>query len=411
MKRFFAAVTAALLLAGLLSGAALASSKTTNLWSVWNINAGGAAYVPTNAPATATSLANFTFPESPTTALLTTSQTPSLLGDLTGKTITATFTITASQEAAFTYSGAGSSGDCGTPASVRLYFEANTNGKFTYDTAGYSKYWWSHAVASTNVDAYTLAGGTFTLTVPLDVNDWSDWGGEPANSIPTYFANAVANVDGIGLSFGGGCFYANGVGLSAGSASFTLTSYSLLSFDVNYFTVSGDATYNTGGGFCRSAAPRTSVPLAGGGTASQAVTSSGAVTLTTTGVTTYADNGFYVAVGTLGALAASGYTVTASGTPVATNVYFDTGGDGSFFAWDANGCLTGLNGDTYASMGSLTVTGTTSMYVLGGLDAGTSTYTLSQLASGTVPGFSSTTPVAVWVGFVGNGSATITAAP
>lgn len=224
MKRLFAAMTAGLLLAGLMSGAALASSKTTNLWSVWNINSGGAAYVPTNAPATATSLANFTFPSSPTTALLTTSQTPSLLGDLTGKTITATFTVAATGA---TFTHATTPCDPGTPASVRLYFEANTKGKFTYDTAGYSKYWWSNAVASTNVDAYELANGTFTLTVPLDVNNWSDWGGQAANAIPTYFANALTNVDGIGLSFGGGCFFANGVGVSPGSALFTLTSYTV----------------------------------------------------------------------------------------------------------------------------------------------------------------------------------------
>ncbi len=224
MKRIIAAMSAALLMVALVSGTAFAAPKATSLWNVYNINSGGAAYTPKAAPGATGSLANFNFPTSPTTALLTTTQDKTLLGDLTGKTLSATFTISASTGAAFNYAGT-----CGsTPASVRLYFAGDTTGKFTQDTAGYSKYWWS------NPQSYTLASAvgstSVTLTVPLTsaTQEWSDWGGELAPNVSASFDSAVAQVSAVGLSFGGGCFFANGVGMSAGSASFSLTSYSVL---------------------------------------------------------------------------------------------------------------------------------------------------------------------------------------
>lgn len=400
MKRIFAAFTAALLVVPLVSSVALAAPKT-NLWNLYSINSGGTSYTPKIAPSSEAGIANFSFPSTADAALLTTSQDASLLGNLTGKTITATFTVDASSDAVFIYGG--EPDGSGAPATARLYFQSN-NGKFAY-----TNYWWSNPAHFTFVDGFT---GTFTLTVPVATGNWSDWNGHSDSSVSDAFAQAVANVNQIGLSFGGGFFFANGVGVSPGSADFHLVSYSLAdTVKVDYYTVSGDATFNPAGSFCRSAAPRTSVPLAGSGTASQALTSSRAVALTTTGVTSnYADNGFYAAVGTLADIT-SGYSIAASGTAVTTNLWFDTGGDGNFFAWDANSCMTGLNGDTYAaaSPGTATVTGSTTFQIFAGIGAG-NTYTLDQLEAGDA-GFPSTTPVAVWVGFVGNGSATITAAP
>lgn len=191
-------------------------------WKVYNYNLSNQAYASRVATTVGTGI-RFDFLSRPDTALFLTKQDKSLLGDLTGKTITATFTISGSAGAAFTYYDA--PGACGLNGpSVRLFFEGNTNGPFTYDTAGYSKYWWS------NPDSATLAsvvGTTVTLTVPVDTGHWSDWGGELASSVPTYFAAAVSDVSTIGLSFGGGCFFANGVGMSAGTASFVLTDYTV----------------------------------------------------------------------------------------------------------------------------------------------------------------------------------------
>lgn len=190
-------------------------------WKVYNYNLSNRAYASRVATTFNTGI-GFDFLSKPDTALFLTKQDKSLLGDLTGKTITATFTMNRSAGAAFTYYGAPDA--CGTPASVRLFFEGNTNGPFTYDTAGFSKYWWS------NPDSATLAsvfGDTVTLTVPVDTANWSNWGGQLASAVPTYFAAAVSDVSMIGLSFGGGCFFANGVGMSAGSASFVLTDYTV----------------------------------------------------------------------------------------------------------------------------------------------------------------------------------------
>jgi hypothetical protein len=61
----------------------------------------------------------------------------------------------------------------------------------------------------------------------MDGSNWSDFYGHFGND-PAYAAGfnaAVANVTEIGLSFGGGCFFENGVGTTDGSGTFTLNSY------------------------------------------------------------------------------------------------------------------------------------------------------------------------------------------
>lgn len=59
-------------------------------------------------------------------------------GDIFGTTMTAAFTVSGmSPAAAFTYAGENTpSNSCGTPATVRLFFE--TGGKFAY-----TNYWWA----------------------------------------------------------------------------------------------------------------------------------------------------------------------------------------------------------------------------------------------------------------------------
>jgi hypothetical protein len=191
-------------------------------WKVYSLGASGQTY--TTKPASMIEGGSgFAFTTAPDTRLMMTKHPGDLLGDLTGKTLKATFKVVGDAPE-FTYYGEGKDWNpCGTPASVRLYFEGNTNGSFTYDSAGYSKYWWS------NPDAYTLTSigaGEVELSVPLTTDEWSNWGGQLASNVPANFNDAVADVSGVGLSFGGGCFFANGVGLDSGSASFVLTNYS-----------------------------------------------------------------------------------------------------------------------------------------------------------------------------------------
>jgi hypothetical protein len=217
MKRFLVAATTAALMLTLVASVAMAAPAAQ--WKVYTYNSSGQAYASKIAT-TYTTGRGFDFLSTPDTALLTTSQDKSLLGDLTGKTLTAEFTITGANTT-FTYYGAPDG--CNTAPAVRLYFEGNSKGKFTMDTAGFSKFWWS------NPEARTLAvsGSTVTISVPLTTAGWSDWGGELASAVPAAFDKAVASVSSVGVSFGGGCFFANGVGVSAGSAQFILTSYTV----------------------------------------------------------------------------------------------------------------------------------------------------------------------------------------
>ncbi len=165
-------------------------------------------------------LATFDFPSSPTANYLLTSQGSqkgTLLGDLTGnKTITATFSITGTAPTFFYDT---TDNPCGTPASVRLFFETSNAGGFNE-----THYWWSNPVS------FSLALTTDpSLTVPVSGADWSDFFGHFGNdtSYSAGFNAAAANVTSIGLSFGGGCFFANGVGVSPGSATFRLTDFTV----------------------------------------------------------------------------------------------------------------------------------------------------------------------------------------
>jgi len=56
---------------------------------------------------------------------------------------------------------------------------------------------------------------------------WSDWNGKLNNSSPEVmeaFLVAIQNVQTVGLSFGGGCFFENGVTTSDGSGTFNARS-------------------------------------------------------------------------------------------------------------------------------------------------------------------------------------------
>ena len=137
-------------------------------------------------------------------------------GDERGKTMIASFTVQG-VSGTFTYGGQPSCG--GTTANVRLYFESISPGtKFAY-----TNYWWSDTAWQ------VLASGTGpqTLTAVVDPTlAWSDWNGQPSSGINmAAFQAAASNVTAVALSFGGGCFFENGVGTSDGSGSFTLTSF------------------------------------------------------------------------------------------------------------------------------------------------------------------------------------------
>jgi hypothetical protein len=155
---------------------------------------------------------NFSVPDK--TRLLYNSKDATLLGPQLGSTMIATFTVSG-VTGTFTYGGEPSCG--GTTGNVRLAFESIPPGsKFAY-----TNYWWADA-------SYVLANtdGAVTLTMVVDsAQAWSDWNGQPSSGLPAEFNAAAGNMTEVGLSFGGGCFFENGVGTTDGSGSFTLTNF------------------------------------------------------------------------------------------------------------------------------------------------------------------------------------------
>jgi hypothetical protein len=101
-------------------------------------------------------------------------------------------------------------------------------------------------------------------------------------------------------------------------------------------------------------------------------------------------------------------SIASTGSPVGMNLWLDSGGDGTFFAFNSNGLYTGLNGDSYGSHSGNTHNASSPFYMQGGNGAG-GTYTLGQLQTGAVPGIGAATPVALWIGTTNAGGSTLSA--
>jgi len=189
-------------------------------WHVYNLAASGQSLTSPVAQGQGSDLATFDFLNTPTTSyLLTTqgSQKGSILGDIRNQTVTATFSIDKSAGATFFYDT--TDNPCGTPPSVRLFFQTSNAGGFDE-----THYWWSNPVAM-QLDA---VAGTASISNPVNGALWSDYFGHfGTGAYSDGFDAAAANATAIGLSYGGGCFFANGVGVQNGSATFHLTSFSV----------------------------------------------------------------------------------------------------------------------------------------------------------------------------------------
>jgi len=153
------------------------------------------------------------------TALLTTRDS-SLTGDLSSKTLNVAVSVSGSATGAFGYQN----GDgCTYPANVRFYFTSpkasGTTGPGT--TGFYTQFWWSNPA---NVQLLTENQGPTPISaVVADPNEWSDWNGKRGNDsleVTEAFMVAIHNVQSVGLSFGGGCFFENGVTTSDGMGTF-----------------------------------------------------------------------------------------------------------------------------------------------------------------------------------------------
>lgn len=157
-----------------------------------------------------------------TVAILITADTPELLGDLTGRTIIADFSIRTFGGPTFFLHTA----TPGLPPNVRLFF-SSTPPPYVVSQANANEaaYWWA------DFAWVPLRSGAFRLQASLSPEVWSDalghYGNDPAYSQAFY--DAVANVRQIGFSFGGGSFFDVGVGVinPRTSATFRIIRYQL----------------------------------------------------------------------------------------------------------------------------------------------------------------------------------------
>jgi len=202
-----------------LDSTALDPSSQTAAWTVYDYNPSNNALAPRNAPnkmpATTTgTTTTFDFLPGKFTALLTTTDR-SLTGDLSMTTLTDQISVSGPATTTFMTQHGG--GDCvnNFPAAVRFYFVSPSASGSTVGTppAGfYTQFWWSNRAHL----LLTTGNGTGTIIANVgDPSEWSDWNGQrptPDNpEVATAFQKAIRNVQTVGLSFGGLCFFETGV--------------------------------------------------------------------------------------------------------------------------------------------------------------------------------------------------------
>jgi hypothetical protein len=196
-------------------------------WTVYDYNPSGQAIRPrvsaNSMPATTTGdTTSFQFLPDIYTALLTTTD-PSLTGDLSMKTLSVTVSVAGG---AGTFQDQHDGGCIPDNKSVRFYIESpkasGTTGPGT--TGFYTRFWWSNPMS---VPLVSDPQGAMSISQPVNaLGVWSDWNGKLNNSSPEVmeaFLVAIQNVQTVGLSFGGGCFFENGVTTSDGSGTFSST--------------------------------------------------------------------------------------------------------------------------------------------------------------------------------------------
>ena len=201
-----------------LTMAAIDPSSETTEWTVYDYNPSNQAIAPRNSPNSmpaSTTGTTTTFPFKPSiyTALLTTTDS-SLTGDLSGKSLSDTISVSGD---AVTFMTQHNGGSCTSnlPAAVRFYFRSpSASGPSTgTPPAGfYTQFWWSNPV-----NMQLLSGNqspSIIMASMFDPTEWSDWNGQRGDSSPAVteaFVEATHKVQEIGLSFGGECFFETGV--------------------------------------------------------------------------------------------------------------------------------------------------------------------------------------------------------
>jgi len=199
-----------------LTTAAIDPSSETTEWTVYDYNPSNQAIAPRNSPNSLPATTpdggttwQFDFRPNIYTALFTTTDR-SMTGNQSTTTLKDEITVSGPATTFMTQHGGG---DCvgNTPAAVRFFFRSPSASGSSVGTppAGfYTQFWWSNPISM------QLVSGSQSQTITAsmsDMSEWSDWNGKPAATVPEAFLEAIQNVQAIGLSFGGLCFFETGV--------------------------------------------------------------------------------------------------------------------------------------------------------------------------------------------------------
>jgi hypothetical protein len=206
-----------------MSTSAADPSSAAAKWTVYDYNPSGQAIAPRNSPnslpaTTSGSTTTFDFLRDHFTALLTTTD-KSLTGDLSTATLSDQISVGGPALGFVTQHNETCTSN--TPATVRFYFvspRASGSSVGTPPAGFYTRFWWSNPVNLPLPAIGGSGGGTITADMS-DPAEWSDWNGQSgANpAVTAAFIEATHNVQEIGLSFGGTCFFETGAQAVYGS--------------------------------------------------------------------------------------------------------------------------------------------------------------------------------------------------
>ena len=199
------ALAALMMLAGCGGGSSPAPQTTPVASSGWAIRY--SPNMPSN-PQLSTGGFYFDFPAPPGSVHYVTKGAASI-----GAVLTAKFDITATGAPVFNYK-LEPSNTCDSSAKVRLFFQRKGDDLSAVGDLQYYR-WWS-------TKGYELAPGAGELVVAVTPDQWTSVYGKQD---PVQFQAALDNVDNVGMTFGGGCFYGHGVNVTNGTARFTLHSF------------------------------------------------------------------------------------------------------------------------------------------------------------------------------------------
>jgi hypothetical protein len=127
--------------------------------------------------------------------------------------LTLSFKVEATENTAFNFKLEKENVCEGPPASVRAFLQRADD-----DLYAANNRFWSNPVS------VVLAAGDYTMMVEFSADQWTNVDGEHSQS---GFGAILSQMDNIGMTFGGGCFFGHGINASRGSARFVLTRFEL----------------------------------------------------------------------------------------------------------------------------------------------------------------------------------------